>query len=69
MIHSGEQDAVRIYSVKMLKAKLESVGLKVEVFSFREEKTYRSGLKKSGCCFHTKIKLHPSPTTSTNGWV
>jgi SAM-dependent methyltransferase len=41
--HFGQHDHVRIYSVDALKGRLESVGFKVEVLNFREEKTNRFG--------------------------
>jgi SAM-dependent methyltransferase len=41
--HFGQHDHVRIYSVEALKGRLETVGFKVEVLNFREEKTNRFG--------------------------
>lgn len=45
--HFGKEDHVRIYSVKGLKERLESVGFKVNVFSYHEEPDNIYGFKET----------------------
>ncbi len=45
--HFGKEDHVRIYSIKGLKERLESVGFTVKVFSYHEEPDNIYGFKET----------------------